>query len=68
MSDKIRGIVKWFNIDKGFGFIASNGEDYFVHASALKEGRFKSLNEGDKVLFKPGRGPKGLQAEEVEII
>jgi cold shock protein len=68
MSDKLRGTVKWFNVDKGFGFIESEGKDYFVHASTLKEGRFKSLQEGDKVLFKLGRGPKGLQAQDVEII
>lgn len=66
MSDKIRGKVKWFNEDKGFGFIESSGKDYFVHFSAI-QGGFKTLPEGAKVLFKVGKGQKGPQAEEVEL-
>ncbi|MCW8399406.1 cold-shock protein [Legionella sp. PATHC038] len=68
MADKIRGKVKWFNKDKGFGFIESSGKDYFVHFSAIQGSGFKNLHEGSSVLFKAGKGPKGLQAEEVEIV
>lgn len=68
MSDKIRGKVKWFNEGKGFGFIESNGKDYFVHFSAIIAEGFKTLPEGATVLFKPAKGQKGPQAEEVEIV
>lgn len=68
MADKQRGIVKWFNADKGFGFIESNGKDYFVHSSAIQRSRFKTLQEGDSVLFKAGKSHKGLQADEVEVV
>lgn len=68
MSDKIRGKVKWFNEGKGFGFIESSGKDYFVHFSAIQNNGFKTLPEGANVLFKMGKGQKGLQAEEVEVI
>ncbi|HHF7343737.1 MULTISPECIES: cold-shock protein [Legionella] len=67
MSEKIRGKVKWFNESKGFGFIESNGKDYFVHFSAIQGSGFKTLPEGAAVLFKAGQGQKGPQAEEVEI-
>lgn len=67
MSEKISGKVKWFNESKGFGFIESNGKDYFVHFSAIQGSGFKTLPEGAKVLFKPGQGQKGPQAEEVEV-
>jgi CspA family cold shock protein len=68
MTNKIRGKVKWFNESKGFGFIQSSGKDYFVHFSAIQSEGFKTLPEGVTVLFKMGKGQKGLQAEEVEII
>ncbi|HHF0526204.1 TPA: cold-shock protein [Legionella anisa] len=68
MADKIRGKVKWFNEGKGFGFIESSGKDYFVHFSAIQSSGFKTLHEGATVLFKAGKGPKGQQAEEVEIV
>ena len=68
MADKIRGTVKWFNETKGFGFIESNGKDYFVHFSAILSQGFKTLAEGTAVMFKPSQGQKGLQAEEVEIV
>ncbi|MBA2651068.1 MAG: cold-shock protein [Tatlockia sp.] len=68
MSDKIRGIVKWFNEGKGFGFIESSGKDYFVHFSAILSNGFKTLPEGASVLFKVSNGQKGLQAEEVEVV
>ena len=65
MSDKVRGTVKWFNESKGFGFIESNGKDYFVHFSAIQGSGFKTLAEGAAVTFKPGQGQKGPQAENV---
>jgi CspA family cold shock protein len=68
MSDKVKGKVKWFNETKGFGFIESGGTDYFVHFSAILSQGFKTLVEGAAVLFKPGRGKKGPQAEEVEVV
>lgn len=68
MSDKLRGKVKWFNESKGFGFIESNGKDYFVHFSAILSNGFKTLAEGADVLFKEGKGQKGPQAEEVEVV
>jgi len=67
MSEKQRGTVKWFNEGKGFGFIECNGKDYFVHFGAIQGSGFKTLSEGAAVLFKATQGPKGLQAEEVEL-
>lgn len=67
MSEKIRGKVKWFNESKGFGFIESNGKDYFVHFSAIQSSGFKTLAEGATVLFKAAQGQKGPQAEDVEV-
>jgi CspA family cold shock protein len=68
MSEKISGKVKWFNESKGFGFIESEGKDYFVHFSAIQGSGFKTLTEGSSVLFKAGMGKKGPQAEEVEAV
>ena len=68
MSEKIRGTVKWFNESKGFGFIESNGKDYFVHFSAISGSGFKTLAEGTAVLFKASQGQKGPQAEDVEAV
>jgi len=60
------GNVKWFNDAKGFGFITSeNGEDVFVHFSAIQGGGFRSLSEGAAVEFDVTKGPKGLQAANV---
>ena len=66
MSETVTGTVKWFNDEKGFGFIAREGErDVFVHFRAIAmEGR-KSLNEGQQVEFTIGEGQKGPQAENV---
>lgn len=62
----MRGTVKWFNDDKGFGFIAQDGdEDVFVHHTAIVGTGFKSLSEGQSVEFETTQGPKGLQASNV---
>ncbi|MCF8566934.1 cold-shock protein [Alicyclobacillus tolerans] len=61
-----QGIVKWFNAEKGFGFISrENGDDVFVHFSAIQGNGYRSLEEGQRVNFDVVRGPKGLQAENV---
>lgn len=67
MSDeRVTGTVKWFNDAKGFGFISrADGPDVFVHFRAIVGQGFKSLKEGDKVVFKVVQGQKGLQADEV---
>jgi CspA family cold shock protein len=60
------GTVKWFNNDKGFGFIKRDtGEDVFVHHSAIQAQGYRTLNEGERVEFDVKQGPKGLQAENV---
>ncbi|MBI1922582.1 MAG: cold-shock protein [Geobacter sp.] len=62
----VNGTVKWFNDSKGFGFLEQdNGEDVFVHFSAISGNGFKSLAEGDRVTFEVTNGPKGLQAANV---
>jgi CspA family cold shock protein len=61
-----QGIVKWFNDQKGYGFITpENGKDVFVHHSAIQGEGFKSLAEGQKVEFNIEQGPKGEQATNV---
>jgi len=65
---KETGTVKWFNAAKGFGFIArESGEDVFVHFSAIQASGYRSLDEGARVSFVVKKGPKGLQAEEVDL-
>ena len=65
----VNGTVKWFNDSKGFGFLEQeNGDDVFVHFSAIVGDGFKSLAEGDRVTFEVTKGPKGLQAANVRRI
>ena len=62
------GTVKWYNTEKGFGFIEVEGEkDVFVHSSAIKDS-IRSLEEGQKVQFETEKGPKGLQAIEISLV
>jgi CspA family cold shock protein len=64
-----QGTVKWFNDAKGYGFISrQNGEDVFVHFSAIQAGGFRSLQEGQAVQFDVTKGPKGWQAENVQAV
>jgi CspA family cold shock protein len=61
-----KGVVKWFNAAKGYGFIQrSNGDDVFVHFSAIQMNGYRTLDEGAEVEFEVKRGPKGLQAGNV---
>jgi cold shock protein len=63
------GTVKWFNDAKGYGFISrQNGEDVFVHFSAIQANGFRSLQEGQQVQFDVVKGPKGWQAENVKAL
>ena len=64
-----QGVVKWFNNDKGFGFIKRNtGEDVFVHHSSIQSSGYRTLNEGERVEFEVKQGPKGLQSESVRRV
>jgi CspA family cold shock protein len=63
------GTVKWFNADKGYGFIApESGEDVFVHYSAIQMNGYRVLEEGQQVEFEVAQGPKGLQAANVRVV
>jgi CspA family cold shock protein len=66
MSERIQGTVKWFNAVKGYGFIGiEDGDDVFVHFSAIQMEGYKKLEEGQQVEFSIESGPKGLQAANV---
>lgn len=65
----VKGTVKWFNDSKGFGFIEQeNGDDVFVHHSAINANGFKSLQEGEQVTFEIEQGQKGPAAANVSIV
>lgn len=69
MEDKVKGTVKWFNPEKGFGFIEpESGEDVFVHFSSIVTEGFKTLEKGQKVEFEITQGERGLQANNVRLV
>ncbi|WP_349617407.1 cold-shock protein [Azotobacter salinestris] len=69
MSTRQTGTVKWFNDEKGFGFITpENGADLFVHFRSIQGNGFKSLKEGQQVSFVAVKGQKGMQADEVQVM
>lgn len=69
MDERVNGTIKWFNDAKGFGFIErEEGKDVFVHYKALRGEGHRSLSEGQKVEFSIVESPKGLQAEDVEVV
>ena len=64
-----QGTVKWFNSEKGYGFIAvDGGQDLFVHYTAIAMEGYRSLEDGQRVEFEVGQGPKGPQAESVRVV
>ncbi|MED4069307.1 cold-shock protein [Priestia megaterium] len=68
MAERQNGIVKWFNDEKGYGFITpENGADIFVHFRSIEVNGFKSLKEGQKVTFEAVQGQKGMQADKVWV-
>lgn len=69
MAERFVGTVKWFNPAKGYGFIGrEDGEDVFVHFSAIEMQGYRQLKEGQKVEFSVEKGPKGLQAANVTAV
>ena len=69
MADRIVGTVKWFNNSKGYGFLApENGNDVFVHFSAITGDGYRTLEEGQTVEFSIEQGPKGQQAANVVVL
>ncbi|MGW4566040.1 cold-shock protein [Streptomyces sp. NPDC004561] len=68
MAERQTGTVKWFNGEKGYGFITpESGPDLFVHFRAIEGAGFKSLEEGQKVSFEAVQGQKGMQADKVRV-
>jgi len=63
-----KGTVKWFNDEKGFGFVSSLGSDYFVHFKEIKAKGFKNLREGQEVEFTAEKTAKGLCAKDVTVV
>ena len=69
MAERTQGTVKWFNAEKGFGFISQeNGDDLFVHFSEIQSTGFRSLDEGARVEFEITKGKKGFQASSVTLV
>jgi CspA family cold shock protein len=69
MSERVSGTVKWFNASKGYGFIErEDGDDVFVHYSAIQSNGFRTLEEGQQVEFTIEQGAKGLQAANVTLL
>ncbi|MDY6843787.1 MAG: cold-shock protein [Thermodesulfobacteriota bacterium] len=69
MAERETGTVKWFSNTKGYGFIARDeGEDIFVHYSAIRGDGFRSLEEGQRVEFTAAQGEKGPQAHDVDVV
>ncbi|ALZ82740.1 MULTISPECIES: cold-shock protein [Pseudomonadaceae] len=69
MSNRENGTVKWFNDEKGYGFITpESGADLFVHYRSIESAGFKSLSEGQKVTFVAVKGQKGMQADQVQVV
>ncbi len=69
MANRVQGTVKWFNGEKGYGFITQeNGPDLFVHYTAIQSSGYRSLNDGDRVEFEITDGKKGKQASAVTVI
>lgn len=69
MEERTKGTVKWFNGEKGYGFISrEGGDDLFVHYSQIHGTGFRYLNEGDQVEFEITQGKKGLQASNVTLV
>jgi len=66
---RVKGTVKWFNADKGFGFISrEGGDDLFVHYSEIQDSGFRTLEEGVTVEFEITQGKKGMQASAVTVV
>jgi cold shock protein len=69
MAERKTGTVKWFNADKGFGFISQeDGEDLFAHYSEIQSNGYRSLDEGAKVEFEITQGKKGKQASAIKVL
>lgn len=69
MGERKTGTVKWFNAEKGYGFISHpDGDDLFVHFSEIRAKGFRTLQEGQRVEFTVGEGRKGPQATEVSVV
>jgi len=69
LEERVKGTVKWFNPEKGFGFIEpESGEDVFVHFSSIVTEGFKTLEKGQKVEFEITQGERGLQANNVRLV
>jgi len=61
------GVVKWFDLKKGFGFVESSGEDYFIHVKDIKAQGYSNLRTGDRVNFEPSSSNKGLVAKNLTL-